>query len=92
MQHSARLLRQRIDESGLTARRFAVEVMIRDERTIRRWLAGNVIPHVVQDWLREPQAAPWPSSDPIGALREAMQDEGVCSVCGSDQAREGGAP
>ncbi len=79
------LLRQRIDESGLSIRRFAVEVMLREPRTIWRWLAGSPIPGVVQDWLREPQVAPWPSSDPIADLREAMQETGVCDVCGSDQ-------
>ncbi len=79
------LLRQRITESGLSARRFAVEVMHRDRRTIMRWLAGSTIPGAVQDWLREPRVAPWPSSDPIADLREAMQETGVCDVCGSDQ-------
>ena len=37
----AELIRAAIDASGLSARRFAVEVLIRDERTIRRWLAGD---------------------------------------------------
>ena len=32
-------------------RRFAVEVMSRDERTIRRWLAGEVMPEGVAAWL-----------------------------------------
>lgn len=56
------LLERRIEESGLSARRFAVEVLLREERTVRRWLAGdNPIPGVVLDFLEEPHAAPWPS-------------------------------
>jgi len=54
------LLERRIAESGLSARRFAVEVLTRDERTIRRWLAGDQIPQVVLDFLEDPQPAPWP--------------------------------
>lgn len=34
-------LRRAIEASGLSARRFAREVLIRDERTVRRWLAGD---------------------------------------------------
>jgi hypothetical protein len=30
-----------IAASGLSARRYAVEVLLRNERTIRRWLAGD---------------------------------------------------
>lgn len=42
------LLEAAIAASGLSARRFATEQMLRDERTIRRWLAGDVpIPDVV---------------------------------------------
>ena len=50
------LLRQRIDESGLSARRYAMEVLLRDERTVRRWLAGDSpVPDVVLRFLeREP--------------------------------------
>lgn len=55
------LLEQRISESGLSARRFAVEVTLRDERTIRRWLSGDSpIPQIVFDWLKSPSRAPWP--------------------------------
>ena len=35
------LLRSAIEASGLAARRFAVEVLDVDERTVRRWLAGE---------------------------------------------------
>ncbi|GEM_PF-6660092 len=42
------LLRAAIDRSGLSARRFAEDVLTRDERTVRRWQAGAVpIPAVV---------------------------------------------
>lgn len=50
----AELLGRAIDASGMSARRFAVDVLIRDERTVRRWLAGDSpIPAVVVEWLRE---------------------------------------
>lgn len=34
-------LRAAIDASGLSARRFAVRALGVDERTVRRWLAGD---------------------------------------------------
>lgn len=37
----AELLRAAIDASGLSARQFAVRTLVRDERQIRRWLAGE---------------------------------------------------
>lgn len=56
-----RLLKRCIEESGLSARRFAVEVLLRDERTIRRWLAGDSpIPRVVTQFLEDPIGPPWP--------------------------------
>ena len=55
------LLNRRIEESGLSARRFASEVLRRDERTIRRWQSlDSPISKVVQDFLVDPQRAPWP--------------------------------
>lgn len=55
------LLRQRISESGLSARRFAREVLLREERTVHRWIAGDApIPRLVLQWLREPVPHPWP--------------------------------
>jgi hypothetical protein len=49
----ARMLRKAIDKSGLSARQFAEIVMGRNERTIRRWLAGDsAIPVPAVDWLR----------------------------------------
>jgi hypothetical protein len=37
----AELLRAAIQASGLSARKFATTVLIRDERTIRRWVKGD---------------------------------------------------
>lgn len=51
----AALLRAAIAASGLSARRFAVEVLIRDERTVRRWLAGDEMPAVVRAFLLRPR-------------------------------------
>lgn len=46
------LLRGRIEASGLSVRKFARTVLIREERTIWRWLNDNSpIPHVVKEWL-----------------------------------------
>jgi hypothetical protein len=51
---SADLLRNAIDRSGLSARAFASDVLLRDERTVRRWLAGDSpIPAPVVRWLEE---------------------------------------
>lgn len=55
------LLRSRIEASGLSVRRFAREVLLRDERTVQRWLAGdNPIPALVLAWLAAPEPHPWP--------------------------------
>lgn len=49
-----KLLQDAIEASGLSDRRFATEVLIRDERTVRRWLKGDSpIPAVVAEFLRE---------------------------------------
>jgi hypothetical protein len=46
-----------IERSGLSARAFARDVLWRDERTVRRWLAGDSpVPAVVADRLREEMA------------------------------------
>ena len=44
-------LQRLIDHSGLSARRFAMDVLSRDERTVRRWLAGEPIPAAAEAWL-----------------------------------------
>lgn len=35
------LLRAAIASSGLSARQYAAQILLRDERTVRRWLAGD---------------------------------------------------
>jgi hypothetical protein len=37
--------------SGLTVSRFARDVVGRDVRTVRRWIAGDPIPDSVAQWL-----------------------------------------
>jgi len=50
----ADLLRRAIEASGLSARRFAREILLRDERTVRRWLAGDSpIPEPAIAFLRD---------------------------------------
>jgi hypothetical protein len=47
------LLAAAIKASGLSARQYAERVLVRDERTIRRWLAGDSpIPKVVREMLQ----------------------------------------
>ena len=54
MNDDIELLKRAIAKSGLSARRFAVEVLTRDERTIRRWLDGDrPVPRVVRRKLLE---------------------------------------
>jgi hypothetical protein len=49
----ADLLRKAIERSGLSARAFARDVLLRDERTVRRWLAGDSpIPEPVINFLK----------------------------------------
>lgn len=47
------MLRAAIEASGLSARRFAREILAgRDERTVRRWLSGEVeMPAPVAEWV-----------------------------------------
>jgi hypothetical protein len=46
------LLNRAIALSGKSARRFAVEDLSRDERTIRRWIAGDrKLPRPARLWL-----------------------------------------
>lgn len=53
-----RQLRAAISRSGLSARAYARKVLIRNERTVRRWLAGDApIPTAVRDFLAARQNA-----------------------------------
>ena len=55
------LLRKRIMESELSPRQFARRVLLREALTVRRWLSGErPIPKLVQEWLVNPEPAPWP--------------------------------
>lgn len=49
------LLRAAIKASGLSATAYARQVLIRNPRTVRRWLAGDSpIPEAVREFLRKP--------------------------------------
>jgi len=53
------LIRAAIDASGLSARKYAEMVLVRDERTVRRWLAGDSpIPKIVREMLLAELAKP----------------------------------
>ena len=59
------LLRAAVARSGLSDRRFAARVLVRDERSMRRWLSGeSPIPRAVLDhrYLRDtipPRVIAW---------------------------------
>ena len=47
------LLLAAIQASGLSRRKFAERVLLRDERTVRRWLAGDAkMPPIVREHLQ----------------------------------------
>lgn len=49
-----RRLRAAIEKSGLSATQYAQQILIRNPRTIRRWLAGDSpIPEAVREFLRD---------------------------------------
>lgn len=51
------LLKDAIKRSGLSTSAFATDVLIRDPRTIRRWLAGEfAIPPIVVEFLKRKHA------------------------------------
>lgn len=46
------LITAAVEASGLSARRFGERILARDERTVRRWAAGDMpIPDVARAWL-----------------------------------------
>ena len=80
-EEAAALLERRLQESGLSTERFAVEVMVRQARTVRRWLdRSSPIPNVVLDKLEEPKVAPWPAPEfediPEDVRRKFAEDIG----------------
>lgn len=53
------LLRQAIAASGLSVSAYARQVMIRESRTVRRWLSGeSPIPKAVAEWLEKQSKPP----------------------------------
>ena len=40
-----------VAKSGLSHTAFAREVVLRDGRQVRRWLAGHPIPKAAREWL-----------------------------------------
>lgn len=64
------LLLSRLKESDLPAGTFATKVLLREPRTMRRWLSGeSPIPVLVVDFLVEPTQRPWPN----GGRRKAKR-------------------
>jgi hypothetical protein len=66
------LLELALERSGLSARRFARELMLRDEKTLRAWRLGGRIPAVVKPRLKQlarRRRRPWatPRIHPAGA-------------------------
>ena len=48
----AELIQAAIKASGLSARKYAEMVLLRDERTVRRWVAGkSPMPKIVRETL-----------------------------------------
>lgn len=58
------LLARSIKASGLTTGRFAAEVLIRDPRQVRRWLAGKPLPPAVRAFLKRRLEESGPLEDP----------------------------
>lgn len=56
------LLLQRVDESGLSLTKFSELVLLRDARTVRRWVAkDSPIPHSVLEFVANPWRSPYPT-------------------------------
>jgi hypothetical protein len=51
---AAAILRAAIQRTGLSVSQYAARVLVRESRTVRRWLAGELqIPRAVLDRLKE---------------------------------------
>jgi len=62
------LIKAAVAASGLSARRFAERIMARDERTLRRWSAGDTeIPPIARRWLEN-----WLELTNVGRARVVM--------------------
>lgn len=71
----ADLIKIAVEWSGKSARRFATEELLRDERTLRRWLAGDAtLPEVVRRqlvlWLVTPPTH-WTAVGTLPSVAEA---------------------
>lgn len=51
MSNDAELLARAIRASGLSTNKFAEQVLVRDARQVRRWLAGKPLPVPVRAYL-----------------------------------------
>lgn len=57
------LIRRHTEDSQLLAEDFAVHVLKRNPRTVRRWKSGEQEPpEEVKVFLLDPRPAPWPPS------------------------------
>lgn len=65
----AKLLAERIDASGLSQVRFALDVLGRDPSTVRKWLAGAPMPRKLADWLRRASVTSDPDWVRVTVLR-----------------------
>lgn len=65
----AKLLASKIDTSGLSQVRFALDVLAVDPSTVRRWLAGAPMPVNVVDWLKRADVSSDPERVRIDVLR-----------------------
>ena len=65
----AEILRALIDRSGLSARKFATRVLFRNERTVRRWLAGDPMPAEVLAFVQSQSTTERASPLPHGRAK-----------------------
>ena len=62
MKKHRNLLLRHVHKSGMTQREFANNVLLRNERTLRRWLSGeSPIPKLMHSWIKKPTLPKWPS-------------------------------
>ena len=89
------VLRFHIAASGMSARQFARRILLRDERTVRRWLAGtSPIPAPVVEFL---ERTPAPAAVSIGSLDdmhalEVREAQRAIRARGDDALTENDAP
>lgn len=84
----AALLRASIDRSGLSRRAYAETVLVRDERSLRRWVAGDPMPRSVRTFLERELRALASVPD----LDLAKPGVYVCPSCEHIEAKPGVCP